>query len=158
PEMHRRHEEVGGTAGARHRRNLRRGPLTAPSRPLRPGHRSQDKEIPMPTLSNPGEPGVVPFDTVVYASAGLGYAAVPGLGQFPIFAAPDPAYVTPRRAISAFAQLGSAPWPFPNTAVPLNGHICIPRGRGPFPLAIFAHGNHNPVENSTPGYLYLCSL
>jgi len=33
-----------------------------------------------------------------------------------------------------------------------------PRGRGPFPLAVFAHGNHDPLSNSTPGYLYLCSL
>ena len=32
-----------------------------------------------------------------------------------------------------------------------------PRAR-PFPLAVFAHGNHNPLENSTPGYLYLCQL
>ena len=29
---------------------------------------------------------------------------------------------------------------------------------GPFPLAAFAHGNHNPFANSTPGYLYLCQL
>ena len=42
--------------------------------------------------------------------------------------------------------------------MPLNGHICIPRGRGPFPLMMFAHGNHGPLENSTPGYLYLCQL
>ena len=34
----------------------------------------------------------------------------------------------------------------------------MPRGRGPFPLVVFAHGNHNPLENSTPGYLYLCRL
>jgi hypothetical protein len=71
---------------------------------------------------------------------------------------PHPAYITPRINISPFANLGSAPWPFTNTNVPLNGHICIPRGRGPFPLAAFVHGNHSPFENSTPGYLYLCSL
>jgi hypothetical protein len=59
----------------------------------------------------------------------------------------------------AIANLGiGAPWPFPNTSVPLNGHVCIPRERGPFPLAVFAHGNHRPLSNSTPGYLYLCSL
>jgi hypothetical protein len=66
--------------------------------------------------------------------------------------------VTPRINISAFGNLGNAPWPFTNTNVPLNGHACIPRGRGPFPLAVFVHGNHGPLENSTPGYLYLCSL
>ena len=76
-----------------------------------------------------------------------------------IYNTPDPAYVTGRINASAFANLGAAtPWPFTNTNVPLNGHICIPRGRGPFPLAVFAHGNHSPFENSTPGYLYLCQL
>src|SRR5262249_17261093 len=98
-------------------------------------------------------------DSVIYASAGLNYAGVPALNQFNIYDAPDPAYVTGRINISAFAELGfSAPWPFTNTNVPLNGHIRIPRGRGPFPLVVFAHGNHQPLSNSTPGYLYLCDL
>jgi hypothetical protein len=34
----------------------------------------------------------------------------------------------------------------------------IPRGRGPFPLALFAHGNHDPLVDSTPGYIYLLEL
>jgi hypothetical protein len=113
----------------------------------------------MAALNNPGLPGAVPFDTVIYASAGSNYTGVPALVQYKIYDTPDPAYVTPRINISVFANLGfGAPWPFLNTNVPLNGHICIPRGRGPFPLAVFVHGNHNPLENSTPGYLYLCSL
>ncbi len=113
----------------------------------------------MAALNNPGLAGAVPFDTVIYASAGSNYTGVPALVQYKIYDTPDPAYVTPRINISVFANLGfGAPWPFLNTNVPLNGHICIPRGRGPFPLAVFVHGNHNPLENSTPGYLYLCSL
>jgi hypothetical protein len=113
----------------------------------------------MAALINPGLAGAVPFDTLVYASAGLNYSGVPALVQYQVFDTPDPAYVTPRINISAFANLGgSAPWPFLNTSVPLNGQVCVPRGRGPFPLAVFAHGNHDPLENSTPGYLYLCSL
>src|SRR5215831_12622121 len=112
----------------------------------------------MAELNNPGLAGVIPFATVIYASAGLNYSAVPALVQYNIYDSPDPAYVTGRIDISAFANLGSAPWPFLNTNVPLNGHICIPAGRGPFPLAVFAHGNHDPFENSTPGYLYLCQL
>jgi len=112
----------------------------------------------MAELNNPGLAGVIPFATVIYASAGLNYSAVPALVQYTIYDTPDPAYVTGRIDISAFANLGSAPWPFLNTNVPLNGHICIPAGRGPFPLAVFAHGNHDPFENSTPGYLYLCQL
>jgi hypothetical protein len=107
---------------------------------------------------NPALPGPLAFDSVIYASAGVNYAAVPALNQYFQYDAPDQAYVTPRINLSAFAELGSAPWPFVNTAVPLNGHLRIPRGRGPFPLAVFAHGNHDPLVNSTPGYLYLCDL
>jgi hypothetical protein len=107
---------------------------------------------------NPGLAGAIPFATVIYASAGLNYAAVATLVQYNIYDTPDPSYVTGRIDISAFANLGSAPWPFFNTNVPLNGHVCIPAGRGPFPLALFAHGNHDPFVNSTPGYLYLCQL
>lgn len=108
-------------------------------------------------LSNPGLPGDLPFDTFIYGSPPLPYPVV--LNQYAIYNTPDPAYITGRIDVSAFANLGAAtPWPFANTNVPLNGHVCIPRGRGPFPLAVFAHGNHNPNENSTPGYLYLCRL
>ena len=112
----------------------------------------------MHTLNNPGMAGDVPFETVIYASSGVNYSAVPALLQYSLYDTPDPAYVTGRINISAFAHLGSAPWPFSNTNVPLNGHICLPHGRGPFPLAVFAHGNHDPLQNSTSGYLYLCHL
>ena len=112
----------------------------------------------MAGLNNPGLAGGVPFDIVIYASPGVNYSAVPALVQYKIYDTPDPAYLTGRINISAFGDLGSAPWPFLNTNVPLNGHVCVPRGRGPFPLAVFAHGNHGPLENSTPGYLYLCQL
>jgi hypothetical protein len=80
---------------------------------------------------NPALPGPFAFDPVIYASAGLNYA-VPAWNQFTIYDAPAQDYVTPRVNLSAFAELGSAPWPFLNTAVPLNGHIRIPRSRGPF--------------------------
>jgi hypothetical protein len=112
----------------------------------------------MAELKNPALAGDFWFDTVIYASAGSNYGTVPALAQYTIYDTPDPAFITPRINISPFANLGSAPWPFLNTSVPLNGHICIPRGRGPFPLMMFAHGNHGPLENSTPGYLYLCQL
>jgi hypothetical protein len=109
------------------------------------------------SLPNPGLPGEIQFDTVIYGSPPLAYPVQ--LNQYLIYNAPDPAYVTGRINVSGFANLGGgAAWPFANTNVPLNGHICIPRGRGPFPLAVFVHGNHSPLENSTPGYLYLCQL
>jgi hypothetical protein len=113
----------------------------------------------MTVLKNPGVAGTRLFDTVVYASSGLNYSAIPALSQYQLFDTPDPDYVTPRIDISSFANLGSSvPWPFQPTDVPLNGHICVPRGHRPAPLVVFSHGNHNPFENSTPGYLYLCEL
>jgi hypothetical protein len=81
-------------------------------------------------LRNPGLPGNEEFDTLIYGSPPLAYPAA--LSQYVIYNTPDPAYVTGRINVSAFANLGGAtPWPFTNTNVPLNGHICIPRGRGP---------------------------
>jgi hypothetical protein len=109
-------------------------------------------------LRNPGLPGDHSFDTVIYASPGSNYGSVPALSQFQIYDSPASDYQTGRINISAFANLGGSPWTFTETNVPLNGHICIPRGHGPFPLITFAHGNHDPLENSTPGYLYLCEL
>jgi hypothetical protein len=110
-------------------------------------------------LQNPGVPGRYKFRTFVYAASGLNYSAVPDLSQYQIFDAPHPEYVTGRIDISAFAQFGLfTPWPFSPIDAPLNGHVSVPKGKGPFPLAVFAHGNHDPLENSTPGYLYLCEL
>jgi hypothetical protein len=108
--------------------------------------------------ADPSLPGPHAFDAVVYAAPGLNYAAVPPLSQYVVYDSPDAGYDTGSIDISDFANLGSAPWPFPNTAVPINGQLRVPRGRGPFPLALFAHGNHNPLVDSTPGYLYLCEL
>src|SRR5262249_23622648 len=112
-------------------------PNAPPGPRARPGPcRAPQGWEPMTAPNNPSLPGDCSFAPVIYASAGLNYAAVPALNQYAIYDAPDPAYVTGRVNISAFADLGfSAPWPFANTAVPLNGHIRIPRGRGPFPLA-----------------------
>src|SRR5215207_8793772 len=110
-------------------------------------------------LQNPSLPGRFKFRTFIYAASGLSYSAVPDLAQYQIYDTPHPEYVTGRIDISAFAQFGfSTPWPFSPTDAPLNGHVSVPKGKGPFPLMMFAHGNHGPLENSTPGYLYLCQL
>jgi hypothetical protein len=61
----------------------------------------------MGSLKNPGLPGDVPFDTVIYDSPGVNYSAVPPLAQYNISDSPDPAYLTGRINISAFGNLGS---------------------------------------------------
>lgn len=113
----------------------------------------------MSDLINPGEQGAYSFSSVVYAAPDLDYTTGQGLEQYQIYHTPTVDFGTQSIDISDLANLdASFPWPFDNTQVPINGHIRVPEGNGPFPLAIFAHGNHHPPENSTPGYLYLCEL
>ena len=115
--------------------------------------------IRLEALKDPALLGPRSVQQVVYAAPGLDYSSNPQLSQYTIFQTPTAGFATRRIDVSAFGDLGfGANWPFDNTAVPVNGLLRIPTGDGPFPVALFAHGNHDPLENSTPGYLYLCEL
>ncbi len=108
-------------------------------------------------LANPALPGEHSVTTVVYAASGLDYGG--SLTGYHVFHNPTEAFTTRRIDVSDFGDLGGgASWPFDNPNVPINGLLRIPSGNGPFPLVLFAHGNHSPMENSTPGYVYLCEL
>lgn len=118
-------------------------------------------------LDNPGELGSFSFSEIIYASSGLDYSISPNLDDYQVYQNPSTDFETQRLNLDGIATLGDtvisgqiAPvgWPFSISEVPINGHIRIPDGIGTFPLIIFAHGNHSPLENSTPGYLYLCDL
>lgn len=110
-------------------------------------------------LPNPAQPGPFAFSSVVYAAPGLNYSGSPQLSEYQAFETPTPNYATRRIDISDFANLpASPPWPFANTQVPINGLLRVPQGSGPFPLVLIVHGNHSPIENSTPGYVYLLEL
>ncbi|MDR3419510.1 MAG: hypothetical protein P4L83_25300 [Nevskia sp.] len=122
--------------------------------------KGQDQTI----LPDPGAAGAYLFDTVVYAAPGLIYPA--GLtGEYNLFENPTSAdYQTRTIDLSDVFPNVSTPnggdpnyaWPFTIADVPISGMARIPQGAGPFPLILFAHGNHDPTENSTPGYIYLC--
>lgn len=113
----------------------------------------------MNNFTNPGEGGTYSFTSVVYAAPNLDYSTGQGLEQYHIYHTPTAGFLTRRIDISDIANFdASYSWPFDNTQIPINGHIRIPEGDGSFPLAVFAHGNHNAADNSTPGYLYLCEL
>ena len=112
----------------------------------------------MSTLPNPELNGIFNFASVVYAAPGLNYSDQ-SLSQYQLYEHPNADFATRRIDLSLFADFDAGvPWPFSNTAVPINGMARIPEGDGPFPLAFFAHGNHDPFEHSTPGYIYLCEL
>ncbi|MGD2121655.1 MAG: hypothetical protein PVJ76_07915 [Gemmatimonadota bacterium] len=46
-------------------------------------------------------------------------------------------------------------WGFTPDSFPLNARVWYPAGRGPFPLVLVAHGNHDMKDFSDPGYEYL---
>lgn len=109
-------------------------------------------------MDDPTVPGPFTFKSVVYAAPGLAYPA-PALGQFGPFEHPAPGFETRTIDLADLADFdASYPWPFDHATAPINGLLRVPDGPGPFPLALFAHGNHDAAENSTPGYLYLCEL
>lgn len=112
----------------------------------------------MSSLPNPEHPGPFTFSEVVYATPGLNYTD-PSLSEYQLYEQPTADFTTRTIDLSLFADFdASVNWPFDNTTVPINGIAVIPDGNGPFPLVLFAHGNHQPLEHSTPGYRYLCEL
>lgn len=110
-------------------------------------------------LNNPGQPGAYTFTEAIYAAPNLDYSSNPDLNQYFVYHNPTEGFTTRRIDISTITELGfGVNWTFDSTQVPINGQVRIPVGHGSFPLVVFAHGNHNPLENSTPGYIYLCEL
>ncbi|MBD2156726.1 S8 family serine peptidase [Leptolyngbya sp. FACHB-16] len=111
------------------------------------------------SMQDPSLPGKLKSRVVVYATPGLNYSTSNFLGSYFIFEKPTQKFETRAIDLSEIADFdANYEWPFSNTNTPINGLLHIPDGTGPFPLALFAHGNHDASENSTPGYLYLCEL
>jgi len=71
------------------------------------------------------------------------------------------AFRTARVDASKLVSLGGSAksrneyWGFKPDSFPLNARVWYPRGEGPFPLVLVAHGNHNMKDFSDPGYEYL---
>lgn len=49
-------------------------------------------------------------------------------------------------------------WGFGVKEFPINGRVYMPKGNGPFPLALIVHGNHSMIDYSDDGYGYLGNL
>ena len=54
--------------------------------------------------------------------------------------------------------LRSLYWGFGPKTFPVQGRVWAPEGRGPFPLVLIVHGNHDMERFSDPGYAYLGEL
>ncbi len=110
-------------------------------------------------LADPGQAGPGTWSDVVYAAPGLDYSTSTAPAEYAVFEAPTPGYATRTIDISDFGSLPTTyNWSFTASAAPINGLLRVPDGGGPFPLAVFVHGNHSGNENSTPGYVYLMEL
>ena len=84
----------------------------------------------MASLKNPAIAGDVQFDTFIYGAPPLAYPA--SLSQYVIYNTPDPAYITGRIDVSAFANLGaSTPWPFPTRTYRSMDMFACPAGGAP---------------------------
>jgi hypothetical protein len=111
----------------------------------------------MGSFTNIGGRGTYCFTSVVYAAPSLDCSATQGLEPYHVYLTPTEGFTTRTIDISANVNLeADCPWPFDKTQVPINGHIRIPHGDGPFPLVIAAYGNG--AEHSTSSYLHLCEL
>ena len=49
-------------------------------------------------------------------------------------------------------------WGFDDSEIPLNGLVWFPEGKGPFPLVLIVHGNHEMSAASDSGYAYLARM
>ncbi len=115
-----------------------------------------ESTIPNPSTNGPYT-GII--NNIVYARAGLNYIH-PALGtEYDIFETPTANYQTGSVDLSDFSDLAHPVlWPFNSSHMPINGILRVPQAPGPLPLVLFVHGNHDPRQNSTPGYIYLCDL
>ncbi len=57
-----------------------------------------------------------------------------------------------------WGELRTHYWGFTPDKLPLNARVWYPEGKGPFPLILLVHGNHDMEEYSDPGYEYLGTL
>jgi len=109
-------------------------------------------------LSDPSQPGPYPVKTLTYGS---------GLDRFrPEFGEQAQLKTDPVDGSKLLdgswkgytGQLRTFVWGFGSDKLPINGRAWYPDGKGPFPLVVFVHGNHNMMEFSDTGYAYLGEL
>ncbi|EPX57244.1 hypothetical protein D187_006998 [Cystobacter fuscus DSM 2262] len=104
-------------------------------------------------LPHPGQRGPLSFQSLFYGS---------GSGRRPEYGAAVALKTAPVDASALLPEWSGADgdartwyWGFDASALPLNAHVFLPEGAGPFPLVLVAHGNRYMTDFSEPGYAYL---
>lgn len=108
-------------------------------------------------LTDPAIPGAFRVQTLTYAS---GHSTTrPEYGNnTSIITQPIDAelFISGWKGLSGW--LRTRYWGFDSSEIPLNGQVWYPQGKGPFPLVIIVHGNHEMSTASDSGYAYLAKL
>lgn len=125
---------------------------------LWPDHDEMDAFMPMDTISelsfgNPAEKGSYPVQHFNYGRGSDVWQTEFGrnvdLVSEPVDASP---YIT------QWSKFRTLYWGFNQSALPLNGRVWMPEGKGSFPLVLIVHGNHLMEDYSDDGYAYLGEL
>lgn len=106
---------------------------------------------------NPAAPGTFAVETLTYGSGTDRQRSEFGLTVTLKTAPVDGSLLLPFWQ-GYKAKLRQWYWGFGPTQLPLNGRVWYPRGEGPFPLVVIAHGNHAMEISSDAGYAYLAEL
>ena len=106
----------------------------------------------IPDLDDPSTSGNFSYQVYYYATPGQKSDPYPGHDAIPAPTVDASEMVEGWNGIRKW-QLG-----FEADALPLNAKVWMPEGSGPFPLALFVHGNHDAADRSDDGYAYLCEL
>lgn len=103
-------------------------------------------------LKNPAKPGNYPVKKLTYGSPNT-YREEFNLENSLITKTVDAADFVEKWSSGRTKKLGFGP-----DAMPLNGQVWYPEGKGDFPLVMIVHGNHLMTQYSDPGYEYLGNL
>ncbi len=102
---------------------------------------------------DPSQPGPYTIRTLFYGSGQDRHRPEYGVDANLLTASVDGSALAGR-----WTGLRTGYWGFGPDALPLNGRVWYPRGNGPFPLVLIAHGNHEMEDYSDAGYAYLAEL
>ncbi|MGE7953487.1 chlorophyllase/cutinase-like alpha/beta fold protein [Lysinibacillus xylanilyticus] len=103
-------------------------------------------------LKNPAKPGSYPVKKLTYGSPNT-YREEFNQENSLTTKTVDAADFVEKWSSGRTKTLGFGP-----DAMPLNGQVWYPEGKGDFPLVMIVHGNHLMAEYSDPGYEYLGNL
>jgi dienelactone hydrolase len=126
-------------------------------KPIPDAARAASARVDPLALPDPGQPGSFAVRELTYGSATdrhrPEFGARVGLRSRSV----DGSLLVERWK-GAMGWARQAYWGFDAKHLPLQGRVWYPEGKGPFPLVLMVHGNHQAEDFSDPGYEYLGRL